>query len=352
MKALLYDMLGLNLALFEALQAAAPVAIRPLAQALSWTAEPRLTPLLLLALAAVARWRGRTDRNTPAAPIAGRFAWSAALALTLAWGIKLAFDFPRPGSMPELAGRFAVELPSGASFPSGHAVVAAVVVTTLWSAANHRWVRAALILWALAVFVSRVVLGAHFPADVVWGGLIGVSSALAAGTALTTRHAAAARALRVAIAVLIADVLTKAMIVSWVPFRAAIEMLPVLNLVFWLNEGAAFGLLRDAGGWQRGFLVVVGVAASIWLVSAIVRGRFSRREKLAFGAILGGAVANVFDRLLRGAVVDWIDLHGYRWHWPAFNLADAAISIGAAGLVVMAFRSSGASKSTAIAHRT
>lgn len=346
MKAILYDMLGLNRALFEALHAGVPAALRPLAQAVSWTAEPRLAPLVLTTLALALGELARGALRAQAISFAWRFGLSTVLSLAVAWGVKLALDFPRPWSMPGLVMPETAGFPPGASFPSGHAVVAAVVVTSLWGHARSRWMRAALMTWALAVIASRVVLGAHFPADVLWGGIIGVAATVTASAALGSRAGGTgtAHALLLAIAAFVADVLAKTLIVSSVPLRASIEVLPVLNIVHWLNQGAAFSFLHDAGGWQRWLLLAIGLSASAWLTWAIARGRYSRVKKMAFGAILGGAAANVFDRLLRGAVVDWIDLHWSGWHWPAFNLADTSISIGVAVLLVAAWRPANAGK--------
>ena len=115
-----------------------------------------------------------------------------------------------------------------------------------------------------------------------------------------------------------------------------VAVLPFLNLVLVHNPGAAFGFLAAAGGWQRWFFIVVGCAIAVfiavWLWRA-ARGR-PRWLPLALALVLGGAVGNLWDRFERGAVVDFIDLHYGPYHWPAFNVADAAITIGAAMLVI------------------
>ena len=91
--------------------------------------------------------------------------------------------------------------------------------------------------------------------------------------------------------------------------------------------------MADAAGWQRYFFVALGLAASAWLLHRLRRGLPSR-EALGSSLILGGALGNVVDRLWRGQVVDFLDFHWQHLHWPAFNLADVAISLGAAVLVV------------------
>lgn len=136
-----------------------------------------------------------------------------------------------------------------------------------------------------------------------------------------------------AAAVLIADLATKAAIVAWVDFGATHELTSVLNIVHVLNRGAAFSFLHNEVGWQRYFFIAIALVASAFLVFMLRRDSSSRAERISFGLILGGALANMFDRIVRGAVVDWIDLHWGPNHWPAFNIADIGITAGAALLV-------------------
>ncbi|HRH86397.1 MAG TPA: signal peptidase II [Rubrivivax sp.] len=107
------------------------------------------------------------------------------------------------------------------------------------------------------------------------------------------------------------------------------------NIVHVSNPGAAFSLLADAGGWQRWFLTVVGIAVSLVLAWLLRRGVASRLEAVAYVGLIGGALGNVTDRLRFGAVVDYLDLHWRGMHWPAFNLADILV-VGAAGLLLLA----------------
>ncbi|MBX9715497.1 MAG: signal peptidase II [Burkholderiaceae bacterium] len=133
--------------------------------------------------------------------------------------------------------------------------------------------------------------------------------------------------------VLAADLATKAAIVAWVEYGTGHAWLPVLNIVHVLNRGAAFSFLHDAGGWQRYFFIAIAVVASVFLAVMIRRPSSGAVERIAFGLILGGALANLFDRVHRGAVVDWIDVHWASHHWPAFNVADIGITTGAALVV-------------------
>lgn len=110
------------------------------------------------------------------------------------------------------------------------------------------------------------------------------------------------------------------------------------NFTLRYNPGAAFSFLADAGGWQRWFFTIVAVAASVLLIVWICRVASSKpREAFALSFILGGAVGNLYDRIIHGHVVDFIVVHYQDYYWPAFNLADAAISLGAMVLIADLF---------------
>ena len=122
--------------------------------------------------------------------------------------------------------------------------------------------------------------------------------------------------------------------------KTPVALMPSLNLILVHNPGAAFGFLSQAGGWQRWLFIVVGLAIGV-LVAVWLRqtARVGHRElSTGLSLVLGGALGNVWDRIVRGAVVDFIDIYYGRFHWPAFNVADAAITVGAAIVIFAAFR--------------
>ena len=133
--------------------------------------------------------------------------------------------------------------------------------------------------------------------------------------------------------IIVLDQLTKFWVVSALTLGQSIELMSFLNLVFVYNPGAAFSFLSDAGGWQRWFFIVLAIAVSGWLTLLIRQHAVERLLPLAAALILGGALGNVIDRIRFGAVVDFLDVHAAGWHWPAFNVADSAISLGVALLI-------------------
>lgn len=140
-----------------------------------------------------------------------------------------------------------------------------------------------------------------------------------------------------AILVAAVDQATKRVVLAVFDVGDAISVTPFLNIVLWLNRGVAFGLLSEAGEWRHPFLLAVVLAAAVILVHLIRRAETEPLARLGYVLILGGAIGNVFDRMFLGAVVDWIDFHVAGRHWPAFNLADAAITVGAGVLIVTSF---------------
>jgi len=134
--------------------------------------------------------------------------------------------------------------------------------------------------------------------------------------------------------VIVLDQLTKFWVVSALRLGQSIELAAFFNLVFVYNPGAAFSFLSDAGGWQRWFFIVLAIAVSGWLTLLIRQHAAERLLPLAAALILGGALGNVIDRIRFGAVVDFVDVHAAGWHFPAFNVADSAISVGVALLIL------------------
>ncbi len=126
---------------------------------------------------------------------------------------------------------------------------------------------------------------------------------------------------------------------SWIAPRAPIEVLPFLNLVLTYNTGAAFSFLAGAGGWQRWLFLALALGVSAGLAWWLARlPRTARLEAASAALIVGGALGNAIDRIARPGVADFIDLHCCGWHWPAFNLADSALTLGVAGLLWATWR--------------
>jgi signal peptidase II len=132
------------------------------------------------------------------------------------------------------------------------------------------------------------------------------------------------------------------------PPYQAVAVAPFVNLTLMYNEGAAFSFLAGAGGWQRwafaGFALAMTVLLGAWLLRLKPHERLSAT---AIALIIGGAVGNLIDRVLTGRVVDFIDVYYGAWHWPAFNVADSAITVGVALLLIASLRSDTASKQAA-----
>lgn len=118
-----------------------------------------------------------------------------------------------------------------------------------------------------------------------------------------------------------------------------IELLPFFQLTYLRNQGAAFSFLSEAGGWQRWFFVALSIAFSVGILFWLTRMPSGRRwEAIAWALVLGGAVGNLIDRALLGYVIDFLDVFYGSWHWPAFNVADSAITVGIGMLLIDSFR--------------
>ncbi|CAD6523999.1 Lipoprotein signal peptidase [Paraburkholderia hiiakae] len=139
--------------------------------------------------------------------------------------------------------------------------------------------------------------------------------------------------LGVAVIVILADQLTKIAINKVFSYGEGRVITPFFNLVLVYNKGAAFSFLSSAGGWQRWAFTALGVVAALVICYLLKRHATQKLFCTALALIMGGALGNVIDRLLYGHVIDFLDFHVGGWHWPAFNLADSAICIGAALLV-------------------
>jgi signal peptidase II len=141
-------------------------------------------------------------------------------------------------------------------------------------------------------------------------------------------HALTGR-LGLALLVLAVDQATKLWAAGTLDYGMPVTVLPFFNLTLVHNTGAAFSFLADAGGWQRIFFIVVSGVVSLVLAAWLWRlPRDARLLGIALALVLGGAVGNLVDRVAYGYVIDFLDFHAAGWHWPAFNVADSAISCG------------------------
>ncbi len=140
--------------------------------------------------------------------------------------------------------------------------------------------------------------------------------------------------LGLALILLIADQFTKVLILGYYQLGDATYVTSFFNIVRVHNSGAAFSFLASASGWQRWFFTAVGVGAALFIVHMLRSHPGQKLFSFAMACILGGAIGNVIDRLLHGYVIDFVDMHYAGWHFPAFNIADSAITIGAVCLIL------------------
>lgn len=140
--------------------------------------------------------------------------------------------------------------------------------------------------------------------------------------------------------IIVLDQITKYVASHMLIMHEPVAILPFFNFTLMHNTGAAFSFLADQGGWQRWFFAVLALGVSV--VLAVWLTRLKAHETwlaLALSLVLGGAIGNLIDRVYYGYVIDFIDVYYNASHWPAFNIADSAISIGAVMLVIDTFRS-------------
>jgi signal peptidase II len=129
------------------------------------------------------------------------------------------------------------------------------------------------------------------------------------------------------------DLATKAWVSHALAYGDVVRITPFFNLILTHNLGAAFSFLAGAGGWQRWFFSAVAIVISVALVVMLRRPHRDRMVPLALSLVLGGALGNLWDRVTLGHVVDFIQLHAAGYYWPAFNVADSAITVGVALLL-------------------
>jgi signal peptidase II len=172
------------------------------------------------------------------------------------------------------------------------------------------------------------------------GGRTSESIGISTLTALRFQRTHPAAWLWLSLFIVVFDQATKFLVTRFLELYDSVVVLPsVLNFTLLHNTGAAFSLLANASGWQRGFFITLGIVVSVALV--VWLWRLPRGEKflpLALSLIIGGAIGNVIDRIAHGYVIDFIHAHWGDAYFPAFNIADSAITIGAALLIFDAFR--------------
>ncbi len=136
------------------------------------------------------------------------------------------------------------------------------------------------------------------------------------------------RWLWLSLGVVLLDQLTKQLVEASLMVYETIPVLPFFNLTLAYNEGAAFSFLSDQGGWQRWFFSLVAAVVVVVLVIWLSRLKGERMLAVSLSLVIGGAVGNLLDRLFIGHVIDFLDFFYQSYHWPAFNVADMAISLG------------------------
>jgi signal peptidase II len=134
------------------------------------------------------------------------------------------------------------------------------------------------------------------------------------------------------------DLYTKHLVQSALAYGEHVTVTSYFDLVLFLNQGAAFSFLADAGGWQRDFFSVFALVAAGIIIHLLRKHRAQKIFCLALSLILGGALGNLYDRLALGHVVDFLYFHYHGYYWPAFNVADSAITVGVALLLWDGFR--------------
>jgi signal peptidase II len=137
-----------------------------------------------------------------------------------------------------------------------------------------------------------------------------------------------------AMIIILADQFTKTLILGYYKLGDSTPVTGFFNIVRVHNSGAAFSFLAGAGGWQRWFFTGIGAVATLFILWMLRSHHAQKLFSFALACILGGAIGNVVDRLLHGYVVDFLDFYYGTWHFPAFNLADSAITLGAACLIL------------------
>lgn len=138
--------------------------------------------------------------------------------------------------------------------------------------------------------------------------------------------------------IIVLDQISKLLISGHFVYGESLRITGFFNLVLAHNTGAAFSFLDSAGGWQRWMFTAIAIVASIWIVRLLRQHLQQTMFCLALSLVLGGALGNLIDRVAYGYVVDFLDFYWANYHFPAFNVADSAISVGAALLLLDSFK--------------
>ncbi len=135
------------------------------------------------------------------------------------------------------------------------------------------------------------------------------------------------------------DLGSKALATSMLVYAQPVEVLPIFNLTLLHNTGAAFSFLATHGGWQRWLFALIAIGAAIGLTVWLTRLKaYETLTAASLALVIGGALGNLYDRLMHGYVVDFLSFHWQNAYFPAFNIADTAITLGAIGLILQALR--------------
>ncbi len=153
-----------------------------------------------------------------------------------------------------------------------------------------------------------------------------------------TGNAGLSQWLGIAAVIVLLDQVSKITLSRLMTFGQSEAVTSFFNLVMVYNKGAAFSFLADQQGWQRYLFAGISLAASLLILWMLKRNPSQRLFCWALALILGGAIGNLIDRLVYGHVIDFLDVHVLGWHWPAFNVADSAITLGAILFILDEFR--------------
>jgi signal peptidase II len=139
----------------------------------------------------------------------------------------------------------------------------------------------------------------------------------------------------IAVFIFVIDRVTKSLVLNHLTLAEPVNILSMLNLLFTFNTGAAFGFLNKASGWQEWLFITIAVGVSIFLIIWQLRIPVKYLWlKIAAALILGGTLGNLYDRIVFHKVIDFLDFYFKKWHYPVFNIADAAICVGATMLII------------------